>query len=159
MKFVPLGIVVVAAAAGLLGFSSTLRAQSSDGTEGIVSRALAATVDYGNDTLFQPAKHGTDFEQLGLLPGQVLTITFQFPVELAGQVIIVDPLDGGTVSAPEEGAIVGADGNVTFQFQAGDAVGACRLAVHRPDDVNTIQLWVVDSEHPENNPENLPGVY
>ncbi len=151
------GLAIIAS--GLLAFSNCARAQGSDGTEGIVSRAVAATVDYGNDAVFQPAKHGINFDQLGLLPRQFLTITVQFPAELAGQVIIAEPLDGGTLSVPEEGLFVATDGTVVFQFQAGDSFGACRLAVHRPDDTNFIQLWIVDAEHPENNPENLPGVY
>ena len=154
----PLGLAFLVSV-HLTATLNTARAQGDDGTEGIVSRALAATVDYGNDAVFQPAKHGINFDQLGLLPQQSLNLTVQFPVELAGQVIIAEPLDGGTLTVPEEGLFVGVDGTVFFQFQAGDSFGACRLAVHRPDDTNFIQLWVVDAAHPENNPENLPGVY
>lgn len=159
MKIFPLGIAIgVAAATSLFGFISSVRAQE-DEPQPIVSRALVATVDYGNDAIFQPAKHGTDFDRLGLNPQQVVTITVQFPAELAGQLILADPLDGGTLTVPDEGAIVGPDGNVTFQFQAGDSFGACRLAVHQPDDSNFIQLWIVDPDHPENTPPDLPGAY
>ncbi len=160
MKTVPLGIAGLAVlASGLFGFSSLVRAQDGDGLEPEASRALAATVDYGNDAIFQPPKHNTAFERLGLQPQQVLTITVEFPVDLAGQVITAEPLDGGILTLPEEGLIVGSDGNVTFQFQASDSCGACRVAVHQADDLNFLQLWIVDPGHPENTPPGLPGVY
>ncbi|MEO6970856.1 MAG: hypothetical protein ABI217_08175 [Chthoniobacterales bacterium] len=120
---------------------------------------MSATVDYGNENIFQPVKHDPDFEQYGLDPQQAVTVTVQFPVELAEQVIIAEPLDGGTLTVPEEGLFVGADGTVIFQFQAGDSVGACRVTVHQPDDMNVLHFWVIDSAHPENNPAQLPGSY
>jgi hypothetical protein len=159
MKSVPLGIAGLALlASGLLGFSSSVRAQDG-GPQPILSRALSATVDYGNDAIFAPAKHGTDFDRLGLDPQQTVTITVAFPVELAGQVMLAEALDAGTLIVPEEGLTVGSDGNVVFQFQAGNAFGATRISVHQPDDNNFVQLWVVDPNHPENTPPDLPGVY
>ena len=151
----------VAAATGLLLFSSSLaRAQGDDGApQPIVSRALGAAVDYGNDAIFQPTKHGIDFDPLGLRPAQVVNITVQFPVELAGQAMIAEALDGGTLSLPEGGLVVAADGTVVFQFQAGGSQGACRIAVHQPDDQNVLNFWVIDPAHPENTPPDLPGAY
>ncbi|MBA2436306.1 MAG: hypothetical protein H0V54_14720 [Chthoniobacterales bacterium] len=151
-------MTVVAVATGLFGFSTTVRAQQ-DEPQPIVSRAVSATVDYGNDAVFQPGKHGTDFDRLGVRTQQILTITVQFPPELAGQTILVDPLDGGAVTVPEEGLLVGSDGNVTFQFQTSEGFGAARIAVHQPDDNNFVQFWVVDPEHPENTPPDLLGVF
>ncbi|MBA2436093.1 MAG: hypothetical protein H0V54_13605 [Chthoniobacterales bacterium] len=158
MKTVPFGIAGVAAATGLLLFSSSARAQD-DVPEPIVSRAISATIDYGNDAIFQPAKHYTDFERFGLRPQQTVTITVAFPVELAGQLMLAEPLDAGTLALPEEGLIVDGEGKVTLQFQAGDAFGACRVSVHQPDDSNFVQFWVVDPAHPENTPPDLPGDY
>jgi hypothetical protein len=158
MQNVPRGIAVLALATGLFGFSTVARAQD-DEPQAIVSRAISARVDYGNDNIFNPAKTGTDFGQLGMRPQQVLFITVQFPSELAGQRMIVEALDGGTLSIPEEGVFVGSDGNVTFQFEAGDAFGECRIAVHQPDDTNLLQLWIVDPDHPENIPPDLAGIY
>ena len=150
--------MLAALTSGLFGFSTSARAQD-DGPQPIVSRAISVTVDYGNDNIFTPEKTSTDFQQLGVDPEQILTITVQFPSELAGQPMIVEALDGGTPSIPEGGLFVGSDGRVTFQFQAGDGFGACRVAVHQPDDSNFLQFWVVDPAHPENTPEGLPGVY
>jgi hypothetical protein len=159
MKHVLAGIAGLAlVVSGLLGFSTIAVAQDGE-PQPVVSRALSAMVDYGNDAIFEPEKHITDFDRLGVLPEQVLTITVQFPVELAGQMIIAEALDGGIVYAPDEGFFIGNDGEVIFQFQTGNAAGACRIAVHQPDDLNFVQFWIVDPNHPENTPPNLPGVY
>lgn len=160
MKIIPLGIAGVALAAGLLSFVLPPSARAQDGDpQPVISRALSATVDYGNDAVFQPVKQGVDFEQLGLRPEQAVTVTVQFPVELAGQSIVAAPLDGGVLTIPDDGLIVASDGTVTFPLQAGESVGACRIAVHQPDDMNVIHFWIIDAENPGNNPENLPGAY
>jgi hypothetical protein len=147
----------------LLGiiFASTLaaRAQSDGEPEPIVSRALAATVDYGSDNIFQPSKQQTDFNLLGLDPGQIINITVWFTTKLAGQSILAEPLDGGTIFVPARGLVVGSDGTVVFQFQAGQGPGSCRLAVHQPDDQNLLNFWIVDLKHPENTPPQLSGGY
>ncbi len=165
MKTLPFGLTGFAAATALfLLFSPPARAQGDGDPQPIVSRALSATVDYGvdangNDVSFQPEKSGVDFALLGLDPGQTVAITVQFPVEQAGQSIIVEPLDGGTATIPEGGLHVAADGTVAFPYQASPNAGACRIAVHQPDDQNVLHFWVVDPEHPENNPSDLPGGY
>jgi hypothetical protein len=160
MKTVPFGIAGLAVlASGLFGFTSALAQDDGQPPQPILTRALSVKVDYGNDAIFEPAKHGTDFEPLGLLPQQIVTITVAFPAELAGQFMIAEPLEGGTLTVPEDGLFIDSTGNVVFQFQAGNAFGACRVSVHQPDDSNFVQLWVVDPEHPENTPPNLPGAY
>jgi hypothetical protein len=158
MKIVPVGIAGVAAAAGLL-LSSHLAQAQEDEPQPIVSRAVSATVNYGNDAIFQPGKNAPDFDLLGVRPAAVLTITVQFPPELAGQTMIVEPLDGGTLTIPEGGFTVNADGNVIFQFQMSEFFGASRISVHQPDDSNFLHFWIVDPDHPENTPADLAGVY
>ena len=158
MKLTPFRIAAVA----LFLFSGL--AQAQDDPPPVNSRALSATVNYGNDAdgnplTFQPAKSGIDFAQLGVRPGQSVAITVTFPVELAGQLIIVEPLDGGIATIPDDGLHVAEDGTITFPFQGGDNVGACRITVHQPDDMNVIHFLVIDAEHPENNPADLPGAY
>ncbi len=59
----------------------------------------------------------------------------------------------------EDGLFIGEDGIVSFQFQAGKSFGACRISVHQPDDTNLLLFWIVDPEHPENTPADLPGIY
>ncbi|MGH7939213.1 MAG: hypothetical protein ACRD5Z_04360 [Bryobacteraceae bacterium] len=160
MKTIPPGIAGVAVATGLLiALSSLAKAQDPD-PEPVVSRALSATVDYGNEAIFQPAKQGVDFGILGMRAAQTVTITVQFPAELAGQSIIAEPLDGGILTIPENGLIVGNDGMVVMQFQApSGSPGACRISVHQPDDCNVLHFWIIDPDHPENTPADLPGAY
>lgn len=159
MKPVPFGIAIgVAAATGLFGFISSVRAQDDGAPPAAVSRALAATVDYGNNALFHVEKFGTDFGLLGVRPEQAVTISVTFPVENAGQPVSADALDGGMVTLPEGGFIVNADGQVSFQFLA-SILGACRINVHLAEDVNFVRLWIVDPDCPESNPPDLPGAY
>jgi hypothetical protein len=160
MKTIPPRIAgLVFFASALTSVPTSLRAQDDGPPSPIISRAIAATVDYGNGGVFNPRKSGADFERLGFDPGQQLTITVQFPLDLAGQSMIVEQLDGGLLNFPDGGFVVDSNGNVTIQFQAIDLIGLCRIAVHQPDDQNTIQLWVVDPDHPENTPPNLAGLY
>jgi hypothetical protein len=159
MKIVPLGAAGLAlVASGLFGFSTLVHAQDSTPPP-VNSRALSATVDYGNGNVFQPTKSNSAFQCLGLDPGQFLAITVQFPTDLAGQPMIVEPLDGGLLTVPEGGFFVDTNGNVTFQFQAIDLTGLCRIGVHQPDDSNFVQLWVVDPDHSESTPPDLAGLY
>lgn len=159
MKTVLLGIAGLAlVASGLFGFSTLAYGQDDGAPPAAVSRALAATVDYGNDVLFYPDKLGTDFGLLGIRPEQPVTITVQFPSEYAGQPVAAGTLDGGAVTLPEGGLIVDSNGLAAFQFQAG-ILGACRVNVHLADDANFLQLWVVDVACPESNPLNLAGGY
>jgi hypothetical protein len=159
MNKVPLGIAMLALASGLSFSSQFVCAQSDDGFQPEFSRALAIAVDYGNDAIFQPNKHDTAFEQLGMRPQQIVTITVTFPAEFAGAAIYAEPLDGGSVTGSEEGIFVGSDGTAVFQFQAGLWIGNSRISLHLSDDRNLINFWLVDTEHPENNPPGLPGVY
>ena len=160
MKSVPLGMVGLAIIASGLFMSHQTFAQDEDhGPQPVASYAISANLDYGNDAVVQPGKHNTDFDVFGLWSAQEVTITVQFPVEWAGQMILVEPLDGGTVTIPEDGLFADAQGNVSFQFQAGDEFGACRISVHQPNDSNFVQFWIVDPDHPENSPQGLPGPY
>jgi hypothetical protein len=157
-KSVPRGIAVVAVAAGLLGFSTMARAQDDGAPPAAISHALVATVDYGNNIVYQPEKAGTDFGLLGVRTDQAITISVTFPVENAGQAVSADPLDGGLLTVPEGGLTVGTDGLATFQFQGG-FFGACRINVHLADDANFVRLWVVDPDCPDCNPADLAGGY
>jgi hypothetical protein len=158
MKSVPFGIAGVAAATGLFIFLSTLHAQDDGAPPAAITHALAATVDYGNDVIFQPEKSGTDFGLLGVRPDQIVSVSVQFPPEYVGQPVSAGTLDGGAITLPEGGLVVDSNGMVTFQFQGG-FLGACRVNVHLADDANFLQFWVVDVDCPDSNPLGLTGGY
>jgi hypothetical protein len=171
MKNIPPGMLVVALATSLALLSASLRAQDNGGPPSptptpsptppstIPSTALSATVDYGNGNLFTPTKQGVDFSCLGFDPGQSVTITVAFPTEFAGQAILAEPLDGGILTLPDGGLIVGVDGTVSFQFQVTDSPGEGRLAVHQADDMNLLHFWVIDPNNPDSIPPGTPGIY
>ena len=169
MKTILPRIAKLALLAGLLiGSSSLLLAQDDSSPTPtpsptppaqILSRALSAVVDYGNDNLFTPVKESTDFSLLGLDPAQSVNVTVTFPADLAGQSILVEPLDGGLVIVPDGGFVLDADGSVAFQFHASSIAGNCRINVHQADDANFVHFWIIDQSDPADNPSNLPGIY
>ncbi len=159
MKKAPFGtpaLTIIGSA--LFLFAASSYAQDDGTPPAAVSRALAASVDYGNDSIFPVEKFGTDFGLLGIRPEQVVTVSVQFPVEMVGQAVTADLLDGGTLTLPEEGLFIDANGLATFQFQA-SILGGCRINMHQPGEVNFVRFWVVDLTCPESDPPDLPGAY
>ena len=71
---------------------------------------------------------------------------------MAGEVILPETLDGGRVIAEGPALTVGADGLLSFTFQAGEIVGHSRLLLYRGETTQTLQFWVVDRANPRNNP-------
>jgi hypothetical protein len=88
----------------------------------------------------------------GLAPGQVVTVTVMFGPEKNGQTIQAFALDGGTLSVPNTGLVADANGNVTFQFQAGNDPGLYQVALRDAIREMGIQFWVINSQAPTENP-------
>jgi hypothetical protein len=122
-----------------------------------VFTAVAALVDYGSGVIIQPKKRDTIFAQLLLNANQTVTITLQYDPAFAGQVVIVEPLDGGIATVPEEGAMIDQDGKVSFQFQAADVPGLSRISIHQYEDGDLLQFWIIDTANPANNPPTILG--
>jgi hypothetical protein len=114
---------------------------------------LGVTVDFGGASSSSPAKAGDKFQRIGIYPHQVVDVTVQYPAAMAGTSIVADALDGGRVIARGRVLATDAKGVLTFKFQAGDAVGHSRVTLYNGDAVQTLQFWVIDRAHPENNPK------
>lgn len=117
--------------------------------------ASSATIVFSPDDTAQPKKHDGKFAQVGISPGQTVTISLQYDASISGQSVIADPLDGGQIITPEEGLKADENGVVTFQYQAGTTPGLCRIILHQTGDGDTIQFWVIDTTHPGDNPPSL----
>lgn len=117
--------------------------------------ASAATIDFGSETTAHPRKHDSTFAQLALNPGQAVTIILQFDPSLSGQSVNVDVLDGGEITAPEQGLVIAQDGALQFQFQAGTNPGLVRIVVHQEGDGDTLEFWVIDNDNTDDNPAAL----
>jgi hypothetical protein len=89
--------------------------------------------------------------RVGLDPGQVVTITLQFPPNRIADKVVLEPLDGGVVFAPGLPALSAA-GILQFQFQANQNPGLTQVRVGLGADDFGLQFYVLDSKHPGNNP-------
>ena len=131
-RFVGLAIF---ASANFLLFQHVL-AQSPD---------VTATVQFSNGRTVV-----TDFsDQIGVHPGEVVSVTIQFAPNHAGEAINVGSLDGGRIS--NTSTAVSAEGLVTFSFQAAGSAGQNRVLIRHGLRTLRVQFWVFSS-NPQNNP-------
>jgi hypothetical protein len=102
--------------------------------------------------------HQGGFDRVGLRHDQTVDIAVQYSTAVAGTPITVVPLDGGAVVASRKDLIVGADGTIRFKFRAGHQPGVYQIALHNGNQELGLQFWVLDEEHPANNPAGInPG--
>ncbi len=74
------------------------------------------------------------FEPVIVDAGTTSNVTVQFPLTLANKQVIIQALDGGALLGVNGGfATVGADGKLSFQFQAANQAGLYRVLVISPD--------------------------
>ena len=102
-----------------------------------------------------PRRHKSVFEKVGLQPQQTVAVTLAYPPELAGRTVAIEPLDGGRVVTPIQSLIIGIDGTLAFQYQAGQSPGLYQVTVHYDTQLIALQFWVLDSAHLDNSPPLL----
>jgi len=89
-------------------------------------------------------------DSIGVQPGDTVTVIVPFPLDDVGQTARIEPLDGGRIL--NSSGIVGADGTLSFTFQAPANAGQDRIAVREGSKTLRMQFWVLDSANPQNNP-------
>lgn len=114
-------------------------------------------IDFGGNSVRHPARSGRKFEQIGIDPHKVVTVTVQYPVAMAGQAIVAESLDGGRIIVRGQTLAIDQQGFLTFGFQAGDPIGFSRITLYNGETVQTLQFWVNDLSHPDQNPQSAPG--
>ena len=114
-----------------------------------------AAVNLGPGKIVNPRRHRVTFEKVGIQPQQIVDVTFQYPVALAGRSLAVEPLDGGVVLTPPQDLKIGADGTVALRFKAGTAPGLYQVRVHYDAQAIALQFWVIDAAHLEDTPPVL----
>jgi len=129
-----------------------LRAQTDD-----TQSPLWARIDLGSNRIVKLRNSHAAFERVGLDPDQTIEITLQYPVEMAGQAIVAEPLDGGRVTVSGKGLVINAEGRASFQFKARDVTGEARISLYAGETLQTLRFWVRDKEHPERNPKVARG--
>jgi hypothetical protein len=107
---------------------------------------VSATVQFSNGQTVSIA----DFsDQIGVQPGEAVSVTIQFTSDHAGEAINVEPLDGGRIS--KTSTAVSDQGLATFSFQAAGGAGLNRVVVRHGLQTLLAQFWVLSS-NPQNNP-------
>lgn len=102
-------IAILAAIFLPLELFAQAQAQLPDG--GRLDRSVQIVLHPGeaNETLLE--SHGGEVEPAGMLPGQTLPLTLQFPSTRAGDSVMVGILDGGQVTAATiQGSVVLSNG-------------------------------------------------
>ena len=111
-----------------------------------------ATIDLGTAQAVTAYCRKGNFDRVGLRHDQTVDIAVQYSAAPVGQAIIVEALDGGQVIAPTKNLIVGTDGTIHFKFRAGHQPGIYQIALNSGARQLGLQFWVMDEEHPRNNP-------
>jgi len=119
------------------------------------SQPKLATVTVGLGKVVSARRHKIVFEKIGLQPQQTIDITLQYPVDLAGRRVAVEPLDGGQVLTPAQSLAVAVNGTFTFRYQAGTKPGLYQVRVHYDAQAVALQFWVLDNAHLDNTPPVL----
>jgi hypothetical protein len=92
------------------------------------------------------------FDRVGLRHDQMVDITVQYSTGNAGQAVTVEPLDGGQVIAAAKNLVIAPDGAIHFKFHAGHQPGDYQNVLRNGAQELGLQFWVLDEEHPKNNP-------
>jgi hypothetical protein len=116
---------------------------------------VSATVQLSDDQSITV----TDFSnQIGVQPGQVVGITIQFTADKAGEPVVVEAIDGGVTSVGSSLPVLNDDGSLSFTFIARGDPGQNRVGIRIGSTSVCLQLWVIDSANPQNNPSSMIAV-
>lgn len=96
---------------------------------------INAALDFrDNRVLDLKSSSDGSFELVALPPDETVAIALAVPASLAGKILIVGALDGGTISvAQDESLTVSDKGLITFSFNAGPNPGTYRVVVQTGD--------------------------
>lgn len=102
---------------------------SSGAAEVNADGALSMAIKYGQGFEKRRRSHHGVMEPVGMPVGSVVEISLEFPKTMVGAPVVITPLDGGQVSAPQQPLVVATNGRVEFRFAAGATPGLYRLLV------------------------------
>jgi hypothetical protein len=117
---------------------------------------LTANISLGPaQSLSLSSKDGI-FDLVGVAPDQWVNVTVQYPLSEIGRRITAEALDGGKIISSLGGTLlVGPDGTIHFEFQAGRYPGFNHVALHDAAREVGLQFWVLDQQNPKRNPPVL----
>jgi hypothetical protein len=163
LRAVHIRFLICVALASFATVPLTLRAQlvpalspaPSLGLDPLPGQPRMATVTFGPGKVVSAPRHKIAFQQVGVLPLQVVDIMLQYPVGFAGRVVMAEPLDGGRVITGGQPLTIGNDGSLGLRYEVGALPGLYQVLIHYDEQAAALQFWVFDADHPENNPDVL----
>jgi hypothetical protein len=129
-------------------FSTAARGQQAER-----DNSLQVAIKYGEAKSLRPVSFQGITQKVGLHPNQVVTVALQFPVNRAGESVVVRPLDGGKAILPDRGLVVGKDGSAKFDFQANATPGSSNVAIEIGGEEYGLQFYVLNDTNPSRNPK------
>ena len=112
-----------------------------------------AAITFANAGSLTLHRTRTGFPMIGLNANEAVTINLQFPQTIAGALIAIQPLDGGSVTG--QNALVAVDGKTSFQFQAASQPGLYRVLFNANGKPSMFRFWVANPNNPAANPPTL----
>lgn len=113
--------------------------------------SLPTVISHDKGEIRPGSDHGIT-NLVGLYPQQVVMVTVQLPIAHAGAAAIVEPLDGGLVTATSGEHVISHDGILEFQFQANTNPGLSQVLLRVGTDEFGMRFYVLNPDHPETNP-------
>jgi hypothetical protein len=157
VKFTPSSFLLKAFVSSIFVWSSTLEAQVPSGSADLRS-PTSVLINGNSGKSFAARQSKGRFDEVAIVPRQTVSITLSYSPTLAGQIMFAEPLDGGKIILVGRSLTIGADGTLSFNFQAGDIPGVYRVWVHQNDRGAQLYFWVRDTANPANNPEGVPSL-
>lgn len=100
------------------------------------------TIYFGDGSAVAAFTKGGVTQNVQIHPGEGVVVQVAFPTEAAGQSVIIQALDGGTLATSEDNVTVNSEGLATFSFTADAKSGLYRVFVKVGDSTSTIQFWI-----------------
>jgi hypothetical protein len=99
-----------------------------------------AAITFPDSTSLTLRSHGGLFPLVATQTAQSLNIQLRFPLTLANTPLIVQVLDGGTLSNGQGNQIIGGDGTASIQFQVGAEPGLYRVLLNVGGAITTLRF-------------------
>jgi hypothetical protein len=115
--------------------------------------ATKAAITFANAGSLTLHSTQTGFPMIGLNANEAVTIELQFPQTIAGTLIAIQPLDGGSVTG--QNTLIAVDGKTSFQFRAASQPGLYRVLFNANGKPSLFRFWVADPNNPAANPPTL----
>ncbi|MGI9113461.1 MAG: hypothetical protein DLM52_11020 [Chthoniobacterales bacterium] len=151
MKLLP----AVLAASCIICYAATTQAQSPTTALPLIDRGPAAAMSLESTGAINLTSARGFFGRVAARTNQAVAAQLQFPVDLAGQRVLVQSLDGAQLIGTTDKLTLGADGTATIRVGLGAAEGLYRIGVVCGDSRALVRFYAVAPGRPNPDPTLL----